>query len=397
MKWLFIALGSMFLQQSFVTIGKVLPGVLAPAIVSDLHIEPSWLGVYVGIIAAVSLTVQAGCGSVIARYGALRVSQISLLLTGVGLALAAPGLVGLMVLSAAAIGASASSTPASSHLLGRYSPPKYAPLVFSIKQTAVPVGLLTAGLAGPLLTENYGWQTALLVISACCVIFTLFLGLMRNEFDNDRDINRKFHLSDFKGTISLVLRTNELRGLAFGSFAFVGLQATFTAYFVIYLTDIGYSLIEAGTIFSIATAVAIPGRILWGWLSSGYINPRAMLGLLALLMFLAVALTSSFDSSWAAWQITLVAIGVSITVFSWHGVTLAEAARLAPDSMRGAVTGGVLSFGQCGGLVLPLTYSALFGLTESYQLGFLVCAVPALFVGSGLLYSARHRLWMRQG
>ena len=30
------------------------------------------------------------------------------------------------------------STPASSHLLARYSPPKYAPLIFSVKQTGVP-------------------------------------------------------------------------------------------------------------------------------------------------------------------------------------------------------------------------------------------------------------------
>ena len=82
MKWLFLALGSMFVQQTFVTLGKVLPSVLAPAIISELHIEASWLGVYVGMIAAVSLLVQAGCGSIIVRYGALRVSQISLLLTG---------------------------------------------------------------------------------------------------------------------------------------------------------------------------------------------------------------------------------------------------------------------------------------------------------------------------
>ena len=100
MKWLFLALGSMFVQQTFVTLGKVLPSVLAPAIISDLHIEASWLGVYVGMIAAVSLLVQAGCGSIIVRYGALRVSQISLLLTGVGLILAAPGIITLMVLSA---------------------------------------------------------------------------------------------------------------------------------------------------------------------------------------------------------------------------------------------------------------------------------------------------------
>lgn len=387
MKILSIALGFMFIQQSFVTIGKVLPAVIAPPILLELKIDPSWLGVYVGIIAAVSLAVQAGCGSVIVKYGALRISQVTLLVTGLGLVLAMPGLIVLMVLSAIAIGISASSTPASSHLLGKYAPAKYAPLIFSIKQTAVPVGLLTAGLVGPILTDLYGWRSALMSVVGVCVLFAIVLELMRDEFDNDRDSTRKFQLSDFKGTIGLVLRRGELRSLALGCFAFVGLQTTFIAYFVIYLTELGFSLIEAGTVFSLATAVAIPGRILWGWISSSFINPRVMLGFLAIFMFITVSLTGMFSANWASWVIVVVSISVSATVFSWHGVTLAEAARLAPSSMRGAVTGGVLSFGQFGGLILPLIYSLCLSITGSYQLGFFVCAVPALAVGVLLLQS----------
>ena len=396
MKWLFVALCAMFFQQSFVTIGKVLPAILAPAIFDDLLINPSWLGVYVGIIAFVALTVQVGCGSFIIRYGSLRISQISLLSTGIGLALATPGITSLMILSAVAIGASASSTPASSHLLGRYSPAQYAPLVFSIKQTAVPVGLLSAGLLGPFLTEAYDWRVALLAVAGACLVFTLTLATLRAKFDKDRDESKKIHLSDFRGTVTLVLSKKPLRSLAFGCFAFVGLQATFVAFFVIYLTDIGYSLIEAGAVFSIATAVAIPGRIFWGWMSSWLVQPRAMLGILALLMFVAAGLTSCFDASWSTWQVLLVAVLVSASVFSWHGVTLAEAARLAPSSMRGTVTGGVLSFGQFGGLVLPLFYSLILSLTGSYQLGFLACSLPALIVGVVLSIDNRKGFWLRK-
>ena len=396
MKWLLLALGSMFFQQSFVTIGKVLPAILAPAIFADLSIDPSWLGVYVAIIATVALTVQAGCGSFIIKFGSLRVSQISLFLTGVGLAIAVPASMFLMVLSAAAIGASASSTPASSHLLGRYSPSQYTPLVFSIKQTAVPLGLLSAGLIGPLLTEVYGWKVALLSIAGACFIFSLVLEALRAEFDSDRIEGQKIHLSDLKGTITLVLSERRLRRLAFGCFAFVGLQTTFIAFFVIYLTEIGYTLLEAGAVFSIATAVAIPGRVFWGWLSSRLIQPMAMLSILAFFMFLAVCLTSFFDASWSSWQVTLVAALVSISVFSWHGVALAEAAKLAPSSMRASVTGGVLSFGQFGGLVLPLLYSLILSLSGSYQLGFLVCSVPALMVGAVLFVHTRQKFWLKE-
>lgn len=389
MKWLLLALGSMFVQQTFIALGKVLPAILAPVILVDLNIDPSWLGIYIGMIAATSLVVQVGCGSIIVRYGALRMSQVTLVMMGLGLWLASPGIVPIIALSAVVIGGSAFSTPASSHLLGRYSPPKRAPLVFSIKQTAVPAGLLIAGLLGPFLTEKFDWRDTLLIIGAACIVFAVMLEPLRGEFDSDKDMTRKFRLSDFKGTITLVLGKPEIRSLAFGCFAFVGLQATFTAYFVIYLTHLDYSLKEAGQIFAIATSVAVLGRIFWGWLSSSYVSPRVMLAVLALAMAVTVGLTGLFDSSWSKSMIILVAAGVSATVFSWHGVLLAEAVRLAPDSMRGAVTGGVLSFGQFGGLTLPLLYSTLLGITDSYRAGFIVCAVPALFVGLMLMRPAK--------
>jgi hypothetical protein len=44
----------------------------------------------------------------------------------------------------------------------------------------------------------------------------------------------------------------------------------------------------------------------------------------------------------------LVGAVLSATAMSWHGILLFETARLAPVGSAGAVTGGVLSFGQVG-------------------------------------------------
>ena len=73
---------------------------------------------------------------------------------------------------------------------------------------------------------------------------------------------------------------------------------------------------------------------------------------------------------------------------SWHGILLSETARLAPEGSAGSVTGGVLSFGQMGALLGPIVYSGLLSVTDSYGIGFAVCAIPALWVGINLLRQA---------
>ena len=386
MHHLLLALGAMFFQQTFVALGRALPAVIAPAIIEDLRLDPAWIGVYFGLMALAALVSQLGCGSFIVRLGAFRVSQIALVLLGAGTALAALGTPLPLILSAIiGGGGGAVSTPASSHLLSRVTSPRYLPLVFSIKQTAVPAGLLLAGLFGPPLTEWMGWRATMLIAAAACIVLVLVLQPLRRIFDTDRVPTRSFRWSDFKSTLSLVLGTRRLRALSFACLAFNGVQAVMTAYFVIYLTTIGYTPVAAGFLFSVAVAVAVPGRILWGWIGSSYVSPRLMMAGLALGMAGSAVLLALCDASWPPLLVGLVACMLSATALSWHGILLAETARAAPEDMRGGVTGGVLSFGQVGALALPLIYSGFLEQTGSYGIGFIVCGLPALLVGIRLL------------
>ena len=159
----------------------------------------------------------------------------------------------------------------------------------------------------------------------------------------------------------------------------------FTSYFVIYLTELGYTLAAAGSVFSAAMLVAVPGRVLWGWLGSVRVAPRAVMGGLALGMAASSALTGLYGPLWPVLLVGLVAAGLSVTAMSWHGVLLAETARLAPEGSRGAATGGVLSFGQVGALLMPLVYAFLLSVTGSHGVGFAACGLPALLVGIVLL------------
>src|SRR5215218_3797102 len=295
-----VALVAMFGQQTFASVGKTLPAIVAPLVLAELGADAAWVGIYFGLAAAASLIAQMGCGSFIIRHGALRMSQVALVLLGGG--------------------GAAISTPTSSQLLGRVSPPRLAPLIFSIKQTAVPAGLLLAGFVGPVMAASWGWRGAMLATGAACLAGALMLQPLRERFDGDRVPSRRFRLSDFRSTIASVVTTPDLRNLSCACFAFNGIQSVFTAYFVTYLVALGYDLAAAGLLFSIVVALAVPCRVLWGWLGSFHVAPHLVMAGLALGMAAGVAATGAFGPGWPILAVGAVSAIVSATAVSWHGI-----------------------------------------------------------------------------
>jgi hypothetical protein len=126
---------------------------------------------------------------------------------------------------------------------------------------------------------------------------------------------------------------------------------------------------------------SLPGRILWAWVGGFFVAPHLVLGGLAFGMAVSIGLIGAFTPHWPLLAIGAVTMVVSATALSWHGIMLSEAARLAPPGRVGAVTGGVLSFGQIGALSSPAVFSLLLGLSGGYSAGWVVCAVPAVVVG----------------
>ncbi len=380
----------MLAQQTCATLGRSVVPLIAPAIVADLDISPALVGVYLSLSSAAGFLSTLGCGGFILRYGALRMTQAGMLLLGGGLAVSAAGVVAAFVPGAFAAGlGQAVSTPSSSHLLGRFAPPRLAPLIFSLKQTGVPAGLMLAGVLAPALVDAAGWQATLLCAAAICAGTALALQPLRARFDTDRNPAQPLSPADMRSNVLSVLRVPALRLLCFTMFSFVGLQALFTGFFVLYLVEgLGRDLSSAGLAFSIAVAVAVPARIGWGWVAGRLVQPGVLLAGLGIAMSVSAALTAALDAQWPAWLIIVVSMAFSATAVSWHGVLLAEVARLSPSGRIGSTTGVVLAFGDAGSLIMPLLFSAALALTQSYRIGFLIGALPTLAIG---LYSLRAR------
>jgi len=95
----------------------------------------------------------------------------------------------------------------------------------------------------------------------------------------------------------------------------------------------------------------------------------------------AAVLAATMDPGWPTWLAAVVASAFSATAVSWHGVLLAEVARLSPPGRIGSTTGAVLAFGDAGSFVLPLLFSAALAVTGGYATGFVIGGALALGVG----------------
>ena len=393
---LILAIVAMLVQQTMATVSKTTLPVLFPGIALELGIEPEWVLAYTWVFASAGMVVMAGCGTVIMRFGAVRTSQVGCLIMGLGLASAATAGANLwlavpaLLLGAVLISAgSTSSTPASSQILARHAPARVAPLVFSIKQSGVPAGVAIASILVVPLGAAIGWSEASLIVAAACLAIALGLEPCRRTFDVDRDPAQKLSFGDLRETIYTVFHHPVLKRLAMAAFAFVGLQAIFTNFTVVYLyEELGYSAVEAGAVLGIGTLVAVPARVFWGIVASALVPPRIVLGLLALVMAAGAAAMGAFSPTWASWQVTAVSVVIGFTALSWHGVLLAEIARVAVRAETGRMTGGVLAFGTAGQLFYPLLFGAAlfpFGYAAAYG----AIALPAALLGLVLLRTPR--------
>jgi MFS family permease len=387
MNLLLLAIFAMLVQQTVATTAKVGLPALFPAVAADLSFNVELVLAYTWFFALVSLVFMAGCGGIIRRYGALRTSQFGCISMALGLLIAALTNQTLFIIPSFALiillisAGTTVATPASSQILAEYAPRKWAPLVFSIKQTGVPAGVAISGLVLVPLAVGYGWRMTLTYTALICVIIAIVLQPLREEFDKKRDPTEIPRWSDFISNIKDVLSQGQRREMAIAAFSFVGMQSVYTNFTITYLyEDLGFSLEEAGEILGFATLLAIPARILWGWVGSTIFQPRVLLAFLALVMAVSTALMGAFDDQWGHVAVLIVNCAISLSVLSWHGVLLSEAARLAPAGEAGRLTGGVLAFGALGQIIFPMIFAAGYWLS-GYGLAFTVISLPAAMVG----------------
>ena len=374
------------LAVSVATVGVLpsfLTGGLAVQIRGELGFGAGALGLVVALFFVVSSLSSALAGRVVERIGfytAMRTSSVVGALSLLAVATLAGswwGIVACLVLGGLG---NAVAQPATNLMLAREVPGGRQGLAFGVKQAAIPIATLLAGLAVPVIAVTVGWRWAFAGAALLALIVALVVpkGGYGGEAATERA--KKSRTGDAPVAALILLSV----GIGLGSTAATPLGA----FLVESATSTGVEVGTAGLLLALGSAVGIVVRIVAGYLADGMQSGR-----LRLVAGMLVLGTAGF-AMLASGSPGLLVVGVVLAFgagWGWPGLFNFAIVKSSPKSPAAAT--GITQTGASGGAALgPL----LFGYTveaTSFGTAWLAAAAVALLSAAAIL--AGRRLLLR--
>jgi MFS family permease len=387
---------AVLLQTLCAFLTRVFP-VMGPALTEAVGVPPETIGYLAALNSLGTVWYLVAGGDLLTRLGPLRSMQFGAVVGLVGLLLALTGNWSMLMLASLLIGFGYGSTPAAgSEVLNEYAPTRHHSLVFSIKQSGVPLGGVIAGLLVPVLLATAGWRLACVACALFVLAMTILVEPQRSAIDRHRDRtqrvrpNRLVDPRMLRTPFLSLSRQRPLQLVTGASICFAIVQGSVLAFFVTYLTvELGFGLVAAGIAFSVMQVTGVVGRVVAGWSADRLGSRRAVLIGLAVASSIAMAFTAALTPSSAHWAIQVLAGIVGVASTSWNGVFLAEVSQLARIGKVGDATAGATFFTFIGYVVGPAAFGALLTYGESYRSAFAVLAAVPIAGIVALVLAAR--------
>jgi predicted MFS family arabinose efflux permease len=257
-------------------------------------------------------------------------------------------------------------------------------LIFSIRQSGAPLGVLVTGIVLPPLVVALGWQAALALLAAVGAAVALATLPLARGFDAALPRTQSAGHGVWAPARE-VIATPSLRRLVATSFLFSAMLATLNAFVPTVVSALGgLDLARAGLCAAAAQAGAICGRLLWGVVADRVLRPNATLTLIGLLMAGAALALGSIGTDTAFAVVLAISAWLGATAGGWGGVVMAQAAKLAPPGGVGRIASGVMVFNYLGVMLGPPVVGIVLALSASF---FAALAAVACVAALGALLS----------
>jgi MFS family permease len=376
--------------QTFGTVATMTLPAVAPAVAATHGINASLIGYQISVLALFMLVSLTLGSRLSVRWGACRTTQVALLLLVAGCLMAALPHAAFVFVSSVGFGLGYGLlSPPASQLLARFTPAARRNLVFSIKQTGVPLGGILAAAITPAIAVKLGWQWALAGTAAILCVLVIAMQRWRAVWDDDRDPSVRLASHPFSG-IAIVWSRVVLRLLSISGGCFVVVQVclqTFTV--VLFVEQLGIDLITAGVVLTASQVGGVFGRPFWGWLADVTRSCFGVLSVLAGVMLVTCVLVPALQPGWPVAIACALFFVLGSTASGWNGAFMAEVARLSPRKDISTATAGSLVFVNFGKMIGPILFTTAYFATGSYTLVFGLLAVPAA-VGLGSVLAAHY-------
>jgi len=339
----------------------------------------SQIGFQISIVFGSASIISVIVGGMVRRWGACRTSQTSLLMGLTGCVLAIIPSVAAVALASVFIGIGyAMTNPSASHLLGRFAGQRYRNVIFSIKQTGVPIGGAVAGLMAPPLAVHVGWRAVPVAVGVVLLALMVALQARRALWDDDRDPTSRLRGGLLDG-LTVIWRNHPIRWLVASSFFSTITHLSLDPFLVTLLVeDVRMTLVEAGLVLSLVQVASVFGRLMWGWVADRAGDGAAVLAVVGLIAGLSAAVATQVSPDWPGFGLRALFVVFGIASIGWNGVFLAELARLSPAGRIGATTGASLAVTFAGVVVGPSLFSVIHDVVGSYATTFWLRAVASL-------------------
>ena len=356
----------------------------APNEVSTSYgIPESFTGIFTAICYLSALTFGLFASASLNRFGAVRCCQITLLVGALGMTIFTLATPWSFVVSAIMVGfAHGPMNPAGSFLIMRKATPRWRPLLFSLKQTSIPIGGTLAGFLVPALLIFANWQTTMLIIAFTMAITAFIAQPFRDRAVPLQNANIAGQKENFWEPLQLVFQKDAIRALSLAAFILIGCQACVVSFLVIYLVkEIKLELQWAGFIFGLAHGTSIIARIYLGMLADRVVTTKTILGFSGIITGICFFLLAAFPAEGPFWLLCFLGVTLGNANLGWVGLYFGEISKLAPDGKAAQVTAGsqIYAFGSF--VLIPPIFTLFIEYTDSYATGFFIIGLAGLSAG----------------
>lgn len=367
------------LAQVASVMGTAVFPVIAPRLAAEMGVAPATIGYQISLVYGVAALASPFMSFAVVRWGACRATQVGLSFCVAGMALALSSSIAALAVTSVLLGlAMTLMTPASGHLLFRFTPTQNRNLIFSIKQTGVPLGWMAMALAAPAITVAFGWRWAVAVVLVVALGVGIALQRVRARWDDDRRPDAPVSANPRAG-LALLWRQPVLRWLSIASLFLTFVQMCVATFLVTMLVDeLGYSLVTAGVLLSVLQGAGVGGRILWGWLADRSGDSLGLLQKIAMTMTACCIATAFLGTDWPTALIAALLLAFGAAAVGWNGLFLAEIARCSPRGMVSVATSAAMMWNFGGILIGPALFATVFKWNGSYAMTYGWLSIVAL-------------------